>query len=42
MKAYLESMKNIKICQNTVTLRSSMNYDTIEALEKLADEIVSA
>lgn len=42
MKAYLESMKNIKICQNTVTLRSSMNDDTIEALEKLADEIVSA
>ncbi len=42
MKAYLESMKNIKICQNTVTLRSSMNDDTAEALEKLADEIVSS
>lgn len=42
MKAYLESMKNIKICENTVTLRSSMNDDTIEALERLANEIVSA
>lgn len=42
MKTYLESMKNIKICENTVTIRSSMNDDTIENLGKLADEIVSA
>ncbi len=41
IKSYLESMKNIKICENTVTIRSSMNKDNLEVIEKLADEIVS-
>lgn len=41
MKAYLESMKNIKICENIVTLRSSMNESTNESLVRLANEILS-
>jgi len=41
IKSYLESMKNIKICENTVTIRSSMNKDNLASIEKLADEILS-
>lgn len=40
IKAALESMKNITICENTVTIRSSMKSDNIQALEKLAEEII--
>jgi len=39
IRTALESMKNIKICENTVTIRSSMKPDTEEVLIKLADEI---
>ena len=40
MKAYLEQMKDITICENMVTIKSTMKEDTIKALETLADEIL--
>ncbi len=41
MKAYFESMKNINILENTVTVKSALKKDSLEALERLADEIIS-
>lgn len=41
MKSMLETMKNIDICENTVTIKSTMKADTVEAMEKLADEIIA-
>ncbi len=41
MRAYFEQMKDIKICENTVTIKSAMKESTIADLEKLADEILS-
>lgn len=41
MKSYLESMKNIEIVPTTVTIRSSMNDETVALMEQLADEIIA-
>ena len=39
MKSILEGMKNIKICEKTVTIKSSMNEDTVSAMEAMAEEL---
>lgn len=41
MRAILENMKNLIICENTVTIRSSMKAETEEKMEILADELLS-
>ena len=40
MKEILGRMNNILICENMVTIRSAMNIQNIENMEKLADEIL--
>ncbi|MBQ7766653.1 MAG: FprA family A-type flavoprotein [Lachnospiraceae bacterium] len=42
MREILEGMKEIKILENTVTIRSSVKEDTIAALAALADEMANA
>lgn len=41
MKAYFEQMKDIKICENMLTIKSSLKESNLPDMEKLADEIVS-
>lgn len=41
MRAMLENMKNISICDEVVTIKSTMNDTTVQAMEKLADEILA-
>lgn len=41
MSAVLETMKNITICENKVTIKSVMKENDIAALEALADEILA-
>lgn len=41
MKAMLEGMKNITICDNVVTIRSTMKSEDIPKLEALADELLA-
>lgn len=41
MKALLEAMKNVKIIENTVTIRSVMKADDEQKLASLADELVN-
>lgn len=41
MKAEFEQMKNITFAQNTVTIKTTVRADDIEAMELLADELVS-
>lgn len=40
MKGMLESMKNITVCENTVTVKSAFRESDIPALEALADELL--
>lgn len=40
MTAVLETMKNVSICDNKVTIKSTMKESDAEALEALADEIL--
>ncbi len=40
MKASLEGMKNITVCENTVTVKSAFKDADIPALEALADELL--
>lgn len=40
MASILEPMKNISICENKVSIKSTMKAADIEALETLADEIL--
>lgn len=40
MKATLEECKNLRFAENHVTIRSAMNEATVEAIEKLAEELV--
>ncbi len=39
MREILETMKNIEICETTVTIKSSLKADTRENMKKLAEEI---
>lgn len=41
MKEYFSQMKDITLCENTVTIKSSVKENTLSDLEKLADEILS-
>ena len=41
MKGMLEGMKNITVCENTVTIKSAFKGSDIPALEALADEILA-
>lgn len=41
MRAAMEQMKNMTLCDEVVTLKSVMKPDTVEALEKLAEELLS-
>lgn len=41
MQAMLEGMRNITICENTVTIRSAMKEADIPKLEVLADELLN-
>ena len=40
MKDIIEKMKNITICENIVTIETTVKENTIKDLEKLADEIL--
>lgn len=41
MKAILEGMKNLTICEKTVTIKSAMKEDTIKQMEELAEELLA-
>ncbi len=41
MKGILETMKNVTICENTVSIKSVMKDETVEAMKTLADEILA-
>lgn len=41
MKAVFEGMKAMTICDTVVTIKSVMNDDTVETMEKLADELMA-
>ena len=38
MNGMLEGMKNITLCENSVTIKSTMKEDTVKAIETLAEE----
>lgn len=40
MKEYFETMKNITLCDTTVTIKSTLNADSDQQLLKLADELL--
>ena len=40
MKAVLESLKNITVCENTVTVKSAFKESDVPSHEKLADELL--
>ena len=41
MRAELEGMKNITVCENVVTIRSAANAAAEAQMDALADEIVA-
>lgn len=41
MKAIVEGMKNITVVDPVVTIRSTMNDDTVKAMEELADHLLA-
>lgn len=41
MRAVFEGMKAMTICDTVVTIKSVMNDDTVETMEKLADELMA-
>ena len=42
MREILEGMKDVKVLENTVTIRSAVKADTVSALDKLADDVMNA
>lgn len=40
MTEYFDSMKNIEICTDKVTIRSTMKQENLEQMKKLAEEII--
>lgn len=42
MKGILETMKNLNVLENVVTIKSTLKPETVTALETLADEIITA
>lgn len=41
MKAFFENMKNITICDEMVSIKSTVKEDTVAAMERLADELLA-
>lgn len=41
MKAVFEGLKKITICDTAVTIKSVMNDNTVEVMEKMADELMA-
>ena len=41
MKGIVETFKNVTICEQTVTIKSTMKDADVEAMEKLAEEILA-
>lgn len=41
MKAAFEGMKNITICENMVSIKSTMKEETVAAMEKMAEELLA-
>ena len=42
MREILEGMKDVKVLENTVTIRSAVKADTVSALDMLADDVMNA
>ena len=42
MREILVGMKDVKVLEKTVTIRSAVKADTMVALENLAEEVVNA
>ena len=40
MKSMLDGMKNLTVCENTVTVLSTMKEKDVAAMEQLADELL--
>ena len=40
MRDVVESMKNMTLCDNTVTIKSTMKQDNIAQMEVMADELL--
>ena len=40
MKELLTPMKNVTICENTVTIKSTYKNDNLEAIQNLIDELL--
>ena len=41
MREYLEQMKNVEICEKSVTIKSAVKPETIKAMEEMADAILA-
>ena len=41
MRGIVETFKNVTICEQTVTIKSTMKDADVEAMEKLAEEILA-
>ena len=41
MKGIIEGMKKIQLCENTVTIKSTMKEADVQAMEALAEEILA-
>lgn len=41
MRAYFEGMKNITICEPTVTIKSAMKPETVTAMEEMAEALLA-
>ena len=40
MKEFLSNLKNISICDKTVTIKSAMKEENVNELQELAEEIL--
>ena len=40
MRESLESMKNIEICENTVSIKSTVKAENVEQMDKMIDELL--
>ena len=41
MREYLEQMKNVEICEKSVTIKSTVKPETVKAMEEMADAILA-
>ena len=41
MRGIIDSMKNISVCEHAVTIKSTMNEQTIDSMEQLAEELLT-